>query len=66
MAVTVFKHQRLRLETDKRLERIKDKIEFYEDERSDEVYRNKNGHISRDRIIREGLKCLENRGIWES
>jgi hypothetical protein len=53
--VARFKHQRLRIETDKQLEELKEIIEFYEDEIDTEKFKNRNGQYSRDRIIREAL-----------
>lgn len=54
-----FKNQRLRNKTERRLSRIREKLEFYEDKKDFEKFKNRNNQFSRDRIIRKGLKKLE-------
>lgn len=59
MSVAEFKHQRLRIETDQRLKELERMIDFYGEDIISNKFWNRNNQISRDRIIREGLKRLK-------
>lgn len=58
------KRPRLREETVKILERLESKVEHEVEDRDEKTrYENNHGKVSSDRVIREALKALEERGL---